>query len=79
MVDREETGAGMRLRKHPMFWIRGSIKRRGALRRKLHAKPGRPIPLGRERRAAKRKGLIGYEAREALTLRRISQRRRRRK
>ncbi|MDE2102011.1 MAG: hypothetical protein KGL39_32495 [Patescibacteria group bacterium] len=50
-------------------WIQGTIKRPGALRKKLGAKPGEPIPLGKEKRAAKKPGLLGSEAREALTLR----------
>ena len=49
-------------------WIKGAIKRPGALRRKLGAKKGKPIPKAKIAAAAKKPGRLGREARLAQTL-----------
>jgi len=49
-------------------WIKGAIKRPGALRKKLGAKPGMPIPPGKVNAAAKKGGQLGRQARFALML-----------
>ena len=59
-------------------WIKGAIKHPGALRRSLKVKKGRKIPVSRLRAAAKKGGKLGKRARLAITLRKISARRRRR-
>ena len=53
-------------------WIKDSIKRPGALRAALGAKEGKPIPAAKLNKAAKSGGLIGQQAREAKTLRKIN-------
>jgi hypothetical protein len=50
-------------------WIAGAIKKPGALRKELGAKPGKPIPAGKLRAAASKGGKIGQRARLAETLR----------
>ena len=50
-------------------WIKGAIKHPGALRSELGAKPGKPIPAGKLKAAAKSKGKLGQRARLAETLR----------
>jgi len=60
-------------------WIKGAIKKPGALRKTLGTKKGRPIPVAKLRRAAKQKGKTGQRARLALTLRQINRKSRRRK
>lgn len=52
-------------------WIQGAIKKPGALRRKLKAKAGKPIPAKKLRAAAKKGGVTGRRARLALTLRKL--------
>lgn len=49
-------------------WISKAIKRPGALRRKLGAKKGKPIPKSKLKKAAKKKGRTGRQARLAITL-----------
>mgnify|MGYP003148817923 FL=1 len=49
-------------------WIKGAIKKKGALRRELGAKKGKPIPKGKLKAAAKKGGKEGKRARLALTL-----------
>jgi hypothetical protein len=48
------------------------------LRKSLRIKKGRKIPIARLRAAAKKGGKLGKRARLAITLRKISARRRRR-
>jgi hypothetical protein len=52
-------------------WIAGAIKpeNKGALRKELGAKPGKPIPAAKLAAAAKKPGKIGQRARLAQTLR----------
>jgi hypothetical protein len=50
-------------------WIAGAIKKPGALRAELGAKPGKPIPAAKLAAAAKKPGKIGQRARLAQTLR----------
>lgn len=50
-------------------WIKGAIKRPGALRRALRMAKGKTIPVSRLKAAAKRGGRIGRQARLAITLR----------
>lgn len=52
-------------------WIAGAIKHPGALRKSLHAKKGKPLPLTRLHAAAKKGGKLGKRARLALTLRKM--------
>lgn len=49
-------------------WIQKAIKKPGALRAQLGAKPGKPIPAGKLAKAAKSKGKLGQRARLAQTL-----------
>ena len=49
-------------------WIQKAIKKPGALRAKLGAKPGKPIPAKKLAVAAKKPGKIGQRARLAQTL-----------
>jgi hypothetical protein len=49
-------------------WIQKAIKKPGALRKELGAKPGKPIPAKKLAAAAKKPGKIGQRARLAETL-----------
>jgi hypothetical protein len=49
-------------------WIAGAIKNPGALREKLGAKEGKPIPAKKLAAAAKKPGTMGKQARLAETL-----------
>lgn len=49
-------------------WIAGAIKKPGALRKELGAKPGKPIPEAKLKAAAKAPGKLGQRARFAMTL-----------
>jgi hypothetical protein len=49
-------------------WIAGAIGKKGALRKELGAKPGKPIPAAKLAAAAKKPGVIGKRARLAETL-----------
>lgn len=49
-------------------WIAGAIKKPGALRAALGAKPGQPIPAKKLAAAAKKPGKMGQRARLAQTL-----------
>jgi hypothetical protein len=49
-------------------WIAGAIKKPGALRESLGAKPGKPIPPAKLAKAAKAPGKMGQRARLAQTL-----------
>lgn len=61
----------------PTNWIKGAIKKPGALRRSLGAKKGKPIPAKKLRKAASKGGITGRRARLALTLRKMNRKRRR--
>ena len=52
-------------------WIQKAIKKPGALRKQLGAKPGKPIPAGKLAKAAKSKGKLGQRARLAQTLKKM--------
>jgi hypothetical protein len=52
-------------------WIQKAIKKPGALRAQLGAKPGKPIPAGQLAKAAKAKGKLGQRARLAQTLKKM--------
>lgn len=49
-------------------WIQSAIKKPGALREQLGAKPGKNIPKSKLNAAAKKKGKVGQRARLAKTL-----------
>jgi hypothetical protein len=49
-------------------WIVGAIKKPGALRESLGAKPGKTIPAAKLAKAAKAPGKLGKRARLAQTL-----------
>jgi len=49
-------------------WIQKAIKKPGALRAQLGAKPGKPIAAGKLAKAAKAPGKLGQRARLAKTL-----------
>lgn len=49
-------------------WIAEAVKKPGALRKELGAKPGKPIPAGKLEAAAKKPGKLGQRARLAMTL-----------
>jgi len=48
-------------------WIQKAIKKPGALRAELGAKPGKPIPAKKLAAAAKKPGKLGQRARLAET------------
>jgi hypothetical protein len=52
-------------------WIQSAIKKPGALRAQLGAKPGKPIPAAKLAKAAKAKGKLGQRARLAQTLKKM--------
>jgi hypothetical protein len=52
-------------------WIQKAIKKPGALRKQLGAKPGKPIPAGKLAAAAKKPGKMGQRARLAQTLKKM--------
>ena len=52
-------------------WIQKAIKKPGALRAQLGAKPGQPIPAGKLAKAAKAPGKLGQRARLAQTLKKM--------
>ena len=52
-------------------WIQKAIKKPGALRKQLGAKPGKPIPAAKLAKAAKAKGKLGQRARLAQTLKKM--------
>jgi len=52
-------------------WIKDAIKKPGALRKELHAKPGKPIPEKKLEAAAKKPGKEGKRARLAETLKKL--------
>ncbi len=52
-------------------WIAGAIKKPGALRKELHVKEGRKIPVKKLERAAKKPGKEGKRARLAETLKKL--------
>jgi hypothetical protein len=52
-------------------WIKGAIKKPGALREQLGAKKGEPIPAKKLEAAAKKPGKLGQRARLAETLRKL--------
>jgi hypothetical protein len=53
-------------------WIAAATaKNKGALRKKLGAKKGKPIPAKKLNAAAKKSGKVGKEARLAKTLRKL--------
>ena len=52
-------------------WIQKAIKKPGALRKELGAKPGKPIPAGKLAAAAKKPGKVGQRARLAETLKKM--------
>lgn len=54
--------------KKKKFWIKDAIKKPGALRRDLGAKPGEPIPPADIKGAAKGAGKKARRAQLALTL-----------
>ena len=49
-------------------WIAEAIGKKGALRKELGAKAGKPIPTGKLEAAAKKPGKLGQRARRAMTL-----------
>jgi hypothetical protein len=52
-------------------WIKEAIKKPGALRKSLGAKPGMPIPAKKLEAAAKKPGKMGQRARLAQTLKKM--------
>lgn len=56
----------------PKKWIQKAIKNKGALRRSLGAKSGKPIAASKLAKAAKKPGVTGARARLAETLKKMS-------
>jgi hypothetical protein len=52
-------------------WIKDAIKKPGALRSELGAKPGKPIPAAKLDKVAKVSGKLGQRARLAETLKKM--------
>ena len=50
-------------------WIKGVVKNKGVLHRRLHIPEGQKIPVSKLKAASKRGGKVSKEARLALTLR----------
>ena len=50
-------------------WIKGAVKNKGALHRRLHVSEGQKIPVSKLTAAIKRGGRVAEEANLALTLR----------
>lgn len=61
----------MAKKKSKKKWIKGAIKRPGALHRALGVPEGEEIPVSKIQAAAKKTGRIGRQARLALTLRKL--------
>jgi hypothetical protein len=57
--------------KKPKNWIKDAIKKPGALRKELKAKPGELIPAKKLKAAAKKGGKEGQRARLAETLKKL--------
>lgn len=55
-------------------WIAGAIKKPGALRASLGVKAGKTIPAKKLSAAAKKGGKMGQRARLAMTLKKLSKR-----
>ena len=55
-------------------WIQGAIKKPGALRKALHAKKGKDIPMSKLKSAAKKGGKMAKRANLAMTLRKFKKR-----
>jgi len=55
-------------------WIQSAIKHPGALRKQLKIKKGKKIPMSKLKAAAKKGGVLGRRARLAITLRKLSKR-----
>ncbi len=60
--------------KKPKNWIKGAIKKPGALRKALGAKKGKDIPAKKLAKAAKAGGKLGKRARLAQTLKKLRKR-----
>jgi hypothetical protein len=52
-------------------WIKGAIKKPGALREELHVRKGEKIPAKKLEKAAKAPGKLGKRARLAETLKKM--------
>jgi len=52
-------------------WIKGAIKKPGALRSAMGVKKGETIPAGKLAKAAKAPGKMGQRARLAMTLKKL--------
>jgi hypothetical protein len=52
-------------------WIKGAIKKPGALRKQLGIAKGKTIPVSKLKSAAKKSGKLGQRARLALTLKKM--------
>ena len=50
-------------------WIKGAVKNKGVLHRRLHIPEGQKIPVLKRKAAIKRGGKVAKEAKLALTLR----------
>jgi hypothetical protein len=59
---------GLEKKKKGGNWIKGAIKKPGALRASLGVKKGEKIPKGKLAAAAKKGGKLGQRARLAMTL-----------
>lgn len=55
-------------------WIKGAIKKPGALHRALGVPAGETIPKNKVREAAKKGGKLGARARLAMTLSKMNKR-----
>lgn len=56
----------------PKDWIKGAIKKPGALRKSLGVKKGKDIPVKKLQVASKKPGKLGQRARLAMTLRNLN-------
>jgi hypothetical protein len=60
-------------------WIQKAIKKPGALHKQLGISQDKKIPVSKLQSAAKKGGTLGRRARLALTLRKLAQKRRKKK
>jgi len=65
----------MAKKKSSKKWIAAATKNKGGLHRSLKVPEGEDIPEGKIRAAAKKSGKVGKQARLAMTLKKMSKKR----
>lgn len=62
-------------KRKPKRWIKGAVKKPGALHAQLGVPKGKKIPQSKLRAAAKKPGKLGQRARFALNMQKVRKRR----